>query len=207
MRSNSRWSAPLFSGVWRPALRRRRLLTPWRPARTASAISATMSRNMKTRCTTSPVSNDMGYTQLVIADPGSRPEFPARYLKFHPAILSSARRNVGAASSLNLAEQRLFYFPPGGGTVETFPIGVGVQGWSTPLGATRSGRKAGPPGLIAAGFDPPPKNRNCRAYVPPGPDNPLGDTRCGSAGKAISPRHQHALGVGRDSSHGCIALP
>ena len=37
---------------------------------------------------------------------------------------------------LNIAELRLYYFPPNTNTVVTFPVGIGKQGWKTPTGET-----------------------------------------------------------------------
>lgn len=38
---------------------------------------------------------------------------------------------------INIAEMRLYYFPENSKQVYIFPVGVGVQGWSTPTGTTR----------------------------------------------------------------------
>ncbi len=37
---------------------------------------------------------------------------------------------------INLAEFRLYYYPPGENVVVTFPVGIGREGWNTPLGVT-----------------------------------------------------------------------
>ena len=98
----------------------------------------------------------------------------------------------------------MFYFPPGGKTVETYPIGAGVEGRNTPLGVTRIVTKQVHPGWAV-----PPSIRAERpelpAYMPPGPDNPMGDLAMGLAWRGY---YLHGTnkpyGVGRNVSHGCI---
>jgi L,D-transpeptidase ErfK/SrfK len=107
---------------------------------------------------------------------------------------------------INLVQHRLFYFPPGGNAVETFPIGVGVQGRSTPLGITRITRKEvhpvwHVPSSIRA------EQPDLPGEVGPGPDNPLGDyaMALGWPSYLIHGTNQ-PYGVGRNVSHGCIHL-
>lgn len=38
---------------------------------------------------------------------------------------------------INLAEFRLYYFPPDENIVITYPVGIGREGWNTPLGITQ----------------------------------------------------------------------
>jgi L,D-transpeptidase ErfK/SrfK len=150
--------------------------------------------------------NDIGYTQLMIANPGIDPWLPGKgrgiVIPQFYLLPDSGRRGI----VINLAEQRLFYFPPGGGTVETVPIGVGVQGRNTPHGTTRIASKEPHPVWY-----PPPSIRaekpELPAMVPAGPNNPLGDfaLHLGWNGYLI---HGTNIpdGVGRNSSHGCIRL-
>ncbi|VFS75136.1 Probable L,D-transpeptidase YnhG precursor [Kluyvera cryocrescens] len=42
---------------------------------------------------------------------------------------------------VNLAELRLYYFPPGEQQVQVYPIGIGLQGLETPEMTTRVGQK------------------------------------------------------------------
>ena len=78
---------------------------------------------------------------------------------------------------VNLADMRLYYFPPGENIVMIFPIGVGKAGAMTPLGMTSVARKMKDPYWIPT--------ESIRAYnkthgiilpkiVRGGPDNPLG---------------------------------
>lgn len=78
---------------------------------------------------------------------------------------------------VNLAELRLYYFPPGEHSVQVYPIGIGQPGLETPEMTTRVSQKIPnptwtPPAGIrarskAAGITLP-------AVVPAGPNNPLG---------------------------------
>jgi L,D-transpeptidase ErfK/SrfK len=149
---------------------------------------------------------DVGYTALAAANPrvdqftpgvGRRLIIPSLYI-----LPDTAREGI----VLNLGQYRLFYFPPGGDRVFTYPIGIGVIGWKTPLGATRVVRKATNPTWY-----PPPSIRAERpelpAIVPPGPDNPLG-TYALYLGwpKFLIHDTNKPDGVGRNVSHGCIHL-
>jgi len=78
---------------------------------------------------------------------------------------------------VNLAELRLYYFPPGGQKVQVYPIGIGQQGLETPLMTTRVGQKiANPSWTPPAGIRKRSLERGVKlpAVVPPGPNNPLG---------------------------------
>lgn len=78
---------------------------------------------------------------------------------------------------VNLAELRLYYYPPQGNTVQVYPLGIGQQGLETPEMTTKIGQKipnptwTPPAGIrqrsLAKGITLPP-------VVPAGPNNPLG---------------------------------
>lgn len=78
---------------------------------------------------------------------------------------------------VNLAELRLYYFPPGENRVEVYPLGIGQLGLETPVSTTRVSQKIPNPtwtptaGIrarsLAQGIKLPP-------VVPAGPNNPLG---------------------------------
>lgn len=149
-------------------------------------------------------SNDLGYTELVIVNPGVNPWVPGQDKRIivpgFYLLPDGPRRGI----VLNLPEQRVFYFPPGGDRVETYPIGAGVEGRLTPLGVTHIVSKQ-----VHPGWSVPASIRRERpelpAYVPPGPDNPMGDLAMGLAWSGF---YLHGTnkpdGVGRNVSHGCI---
>lgn len=148
--------------------------------------------------------NDLGYTQLVIDNPGINPWLPGDGKKVVLPDFYLLPNVPHTGIVLNLAEQRVFYFPHGGKRVETYPIGAGVVGWNTPVGVTRVVSKQ-----VHPGWAPPPSIRRERpdlpAYIPPGPDNPMGDLAMGLAWRGY---YLHGTnkpyGVGRNVSHGCI---
>jgi L,D-transpeptidase ErfK/SrfK len=107
---------------------------------------------------------------------------------------------------VNIAELRLYYYPPGGGRVVSMPIGVGRDGFTTPYGTTKVTRKAVRPTWYPT--------QNTRAdrpelpgAVPAGPDNPLGEYALylGWPTYLIHGTNQ-PYGVGRRVSRGCIRL-
>lgn len=78
---------------------------------------------------------------------------------------------------VNLAELRLYYFPPGEQQVQVYPIGIGLQGLETPEMTTRVGQKIPNPtwtptaGIRARSLE---RGVTLPAVVPAGPGNPLG---------------------------------
>jgi len=149
---------------------------------------------------------DLGFTQLMTANPGIDPwqpgvgrriTLPGLYL-----LPDGPRRGI----VINLAQNRLYYFPPGGGTVETYPIGVGVQGRSTPIGTTHVvAKRTHPRWVVPASIRR--EKPELPAVVPPGPDNPLGDYafQLGWPSYLIHGTNKPD-GIGRNVSHGCIQL-
>ncbi|MDA3922078.1 MAG: L,D-transpeptidase family protein [Salinisphaera sp.] len=157
---------------------------------------------------------DVGYRELQEANPNVDPWLPGNGT---PLIIPSAyvlpdgpRRGI----IVNLPEMRVYYFPRPdsqyAGKVFTFPIGIGRQGWSTPLGTTRITQKIPhptwtPPASIKAEHakqgDPLPD------VVPAGPDNPLGQYALRLALPAyLMHGTNKPAGIGMKVSHGCIRL-
>jgi len=157
---------------------------------------------------------DIGYREIVNANPTIDPWLPGanqRVLVPNQFILpDTAQQGI----VINLAEMRLYYYPkPKKGQhqqVITHPIGIGREGWATPLGKTRIIQKKKdptwtPPASILAEHlakgDPLPK------VVPAGPDNPLGAyaMRLAMPGYLLHGTNR-PFGVGMRVSHGCIRL-
>ncbi|HEY1095849.1 MAG TPA: L,D-transpeptidase family protein [Alphaproteobacteria bacterium] len=88
----------------------------------------------------------VGYAELLAANPTVDPLMPGAGTK---VILPSQKllpNTVHQGLVLNVGELRLYYFPPNGGEVKTFPIGIGREGLNTPMGNTTVTRKmANPP--------------------------------------------------------------
>ena len=78
---------------------------------------------------------------------------------------------------VNLAELRLYYFPPGQNLVQVYPLGIGQLGLETPEMTTRVGQKIPNPtwtptaGIRARSLE---KGIKMPPVVPAGPNNPLG---------------------------------
>ncbi|GAB4392915.1 MAG: L,D-transpeptidase family protein [Gammaproteobacteria bacterium] len=154
---------------------------------------------------------DVGFMELVEANPHLEQEatltpwtaitVPARYI-----LPDAPRRGI----VINLAELRMYYYPPGKNIVETIPVGIGREGWETPVGSTQITHKIKDPTWY------PPKSVRKDALehgielplaFPPGPENPLGRyaLKLGWKGYLIHSTNEPE-GVGRRSSAGCIRM-
>lgn len=157
---------------------------------------------------------DLGYDDIIAANPGVDPWTPAageRVLLPLAHVLPDAPRE---GIVINLAARRLFYFLPAvqgaPREVVTHPIGIGREGWATPLGSTRVAKKHdGPSWTVPASIlrEHAAKGDPLPAVVPPGPDNPLGShaLRLGWSSILIHGTNKPA-GIGMRVSHGCIQL-
>jgi len=108
---------------------------------------------------------------------------------------------------INLAEMRLYYFHPRTKElVETFPVGIGDEGWDTPTGTYRIIKKiANPAWHVPASIRA--QKPDLPDIVPPGPDNPLGTHALRlSIGTILIHGTYRPYGIGRRVSHGCIHL-
>jgi L,D-transpeptidase ErfK/SrfK len=156
---------------------------------------------------------DIGHDQIILANPrlnrwvppiGATVLIPSLYV-----LPPGERRGI----VLNLAELRLYFFPPRTGVVHTFPVSIGDYDWETPQGSTT---------VIAKQIDPPwfpPKSirrehaeegEDLPTMIPGGdPDNPLGAfaLKLAIPGYLIHGTDQRrSFGIGMRVSHGCIRL-
>ncbi len=156
----------------------------------------------------------VGYRELRIANPSLDPWLPgegAEVLLPTRYVLPDAPRR---GRVLSLAEMRIFYYPPppdrNSARVVTYPVSIGRQDWSTPLGATHVQSKMQDPSWY-----PPASVREEHAaegeplpvVVPPGPDNPLGRhaLRLARPGYLIHGTNK-PYGIGMRVTHGCIRM-
>jgi L,D-transpeptidase ErfK/SrfK len=157
---------------------------------------------------------DLGYDEMVQLNRSVDPWLPGDGTKIllpTAFVLPDAPRD---GVVLNVAEMRLYYYPRSkagqAAQVWTYPVGIGREGWSTPVGNTRIAAKVPnpswtPPKSVRAEHasqgDPLPE------VVPPGPDNPLGQyaLRLALPGYLIHGTNK-PYGVGMRVSHGCIRL-
>lgn len=153
---------------------------------------------------------DLGYLELVAANPGVDPWLPGEgtdiILPTRFILPPGPREGI----VINLAEYRLYYYPEGESVVHTYPLGIGREGWGSPVGNTRISAMTSnpawyPPQSIrdehAADGDPLPR------VVPPGPDNPLGPYKMTLAmpGYLIHGSNKK-FGIGMRVSHGCFRM-
>jgi L,D-transpeptidase ErfK/SrfK len=148
---------------------------------------------------------DLGLLELLAANPGFDPWIPA-----HESLLTLPTAHILPDAPrrgliVNLAELRLYHIPDRGPPT-THPIGIGREGFDTPLGATRIVRKAENPTWYPTEG----KRRDnpeLPAVVPPGPDNPLGSHALylGWPTYLIHGTNK-PYGVGRRVSRGCIRM-
>jgi L,D-transpeptidase ErfK/SrfK len=152
----------------------------------------------------------VGFRELMSANPGINPWVPGegREVLIPAQYILPAGDRVGVV--INLAEQRLFWYHPERNAVITYPMGIGREGWQTPLITTKVTKIIKnpnwyPPASIraehAAMGDPLP------TVVGPGPDNPLGAWKVQLAVPSILIHGSNReLGVGMRVSHGCMRL-
>lgn len=157
--------------------------------------------------------HDLGYNEITAANPGLDPWLPppgsSVVLPTRYVLPAAPRQGI----VVNLAEMRLYFYPEAHGgerVVMTFPIGIGQEGWLTPLAVTRVVAKIKDPAwTVPASI----REEHARlgdplpAVVPPGPDNPLGAyaLRLGMTSYLIHGTNK-PYGIGRRASHGCIRL-
>lgn len=150
--------------------------------------------------------NNLGFIELAAANPGVDPWLPGAgtTIVLPTAHLLPAGPRQGIL--LNLTDQRLYYFPPDGSPVQSFPIGTGQEAWDTPTGKTTIVRKKKNPTWYV------PKsirkeNPELPRFIGPGPDNPLGRhaVYLGWPSYLIHSTNS-PWGVGRRVSHGCIRM-
>lgn len=154
--------------------------------------------------------HDIGGYEMKEANPGvsylyprigSKIIIPSRFV-----LPSGERKGI----VVNLAEMRIYYYHPDKRTVSTYPIGIGKQGWLTPLGKTTIVKKTENPWWIVpdsilekhanTGNPIPPR-------MPPGPKNPLGPFKMNLGFKNIVIHGTpYPAGVGIRSSHGCMRM-
>ena len=157
---------------------------------------------------------NVGYTELVRANPGVDPWLPGEGTQIvlpTEFVLPDAPRE---GLVLNLASMRLYYFPEpkkdGPVEVITHPIGIGKVGWATPEGTTKVVSHVKDPT-----WTPPVSVRKehekegdiLPPTVPPGPDNPLGRhmMRLGWPSYLIHGTNKPPA-VGMRASAGCVRL-
>lgn len=154
---------------------------------------------------------DLGYVELLEANPevkaSDQLDDKQRLVLPTEFILPDATHR---GLVINVAELRLYFYKPGTREVVTFPVGIGRQGWNTPLGQTYVARKQlDPTWHVSSTIK---KARQLEGVilpdqVPPGPENPLGGHAIHLGFTSILMHGSNdPSGIGRRSSSGCIRL-
>jgi L,D-transpeptidase ErfK/SrfK len=150
--------------------------------------------------------NKLGFIEMAAANPGLDPWVPGdgAEVVIPTAHLLPAGPREGVL--LNVADQRLYYFPPGGKPLVTYPIGIGREAWATPTGSTKIVRKKRNPSWYV-----PKSIRKEKPTLPPvvgpGPDNPLGRHAMYLGWQSyLIHGTNNPWGVGRRISHGCVQM-
>ena len=152
---------------------------------------------------------DLGYNEIVEANPTLDPFLPGagNKIKLSTAwIIPDDKSYKGLI--INLSELRLYYFFTRRKStfVRTYPIGIGRQGFNTPVGSFSIIEK-----IVNPDWHVPKSIRreepHLPAIVPAGPDNPLGSRALRlSLGDVLIHGTNRPFGIGRKDSHGCIRM-
>lgn len=105
---------------------------------------------------------------------------------------------------VNTGEMRLYYYLDNFTRVITYPIGMGVLDFKTPIGKFKVvGKKTNPAWHIPASL----QGKYGASVMPPGPDNPLGEYKLTLSWGDYGIHGTHMpWGVGRLVSHGCTRM-
>jgi L,D-transpeptidase ErfK/SrfK len=158
----------------------------------------------------------LGYDEIVTANPGVDTWLPGAGTVIRLPMQHLLPDVPRTGIVVNLPDGRLYYFhidQYGNHVVEAYPISVGKMDWKTPLGVTSIVKKERNPVWY-----PPKSVRETHlkddgdilpAFIPPGPDNPLGEyaMRLGiTHGSYLIHGTNKPVGVGMQITHGCIRL-
>ncbi|MCE1396672.1 L,D-transpeptidase [Enterobacter cloacae] len=152
----------------------------------------------------------LGLSNMLEANPGVDPFLPKAGTTLTIPQQLILPDTVREGIVVNVAEMRLYYYPPGSNTVEVLPIGIGQAGRETPRNwVTAVERKQEGPT-----WSPTPNTRRAYAaegktlpaFVPAGPDNPMGLYAI-YIGRLYAIHGTNSnFGIGLRVSQGCIRL-
>lgn len=153
----------------------------------------------------------LGYNDITAANTGISawtPSANSRVLLPVQFILPDAPRK---GIVLNVANMRMFYYPKKErNKVYTYPVGIGRDGWNTPMGMTSVAVKTPnpdwhvPPSIHREHAE---KGHYLPSVVRSGPDNPLGFYAMRLAiGSYLIHGTNKPFGIGMQISHGCVQM-
>lgn len=202
-----------FAGSGREPLRGDRFAVPQEGTDVVGAVQVVVARQEDTLPDFAR-RYGLGHDEIVAANPGVDPWLPGsgtRVVLPTQFVLPDAPRE---GIVVNLATKRLFYYPKrkaaGPREVLTYPIGIGREGWRTPLGRMQIAQKIkGPTWVPPASIRREHAQRGdiLPAVVRAGPDNPLGAyaMRLSRPSYLIHGTNK-PFGIGMRVSHGCMQL-
>jgi len=156
----------------------------------------------------------LGFNELVAANPDVDPWLPGEGTRVLVPTRFVLPPRPWRGIVINLVEMRLYYFPEselgGRGVVITYPVGIGREGWSTPLGEFSIVDKILRPSWTAPASiieEMAAEGLAVQRIIPPGPDNPLGDfaLMLSEPGYMLHGTNR-PFSIGMRVSHGCIRL-
>ncbi len=147
---------------------------------------------------------DLGYLELILLHPDIDPWIPPAGKKIEIPTSWVLPLFDKSGIVINIPELRLYLFLKEIQMVKTYPIGLGVLDWPTPFGSFEVLDKAKDP---TWNIPPSLQEKYGRIFIPPGPDNPLGQywLRISNQGYGIHGTNS-PWGIGRLVTHGCIRL-
>lgn len=148
----------------------------------------------------------VGFVEMRAANPSVDPWLPGAGTNIVIPTLNILPDAPHEGVVVNLAEMRLYYYRAPNTEPITFPIGIGRDGLKTPLGPTTITRKKADPT-----WTPTERMRKedptLPAFVPPGPDNPMGTNSLYLGFPTIAIHGTNKpYGIGRRVSSGCIRM-
>jgi L,D-transpeptidase ErfK/SrfK len=198
---------PAAAQAWHPRLDRDTILEPGNPAPVVGSNRPYLPAHGETLIELARRSGT-GYRALTRANPGIDPWLPHAGREIVLPYSFILPKSASEGITINLAELRLYYLWQENGQtrVRAYPVGIGREGWDTPLGNfTIVSRVKNPSWSAPASIreDSP----GTPVLIPPGPNNPLGGYWLGLSvpGYGIHGTTK-PYGVGRRVSHGCIRL-
>lgn len=153
----------------------------------------------------------LGHNDIVTANPNINPWLPEPDTQVLLPLLFTIPDVPRKGIVLNVANMRMFHFPAQHPErVSTYPVGIGRDGWSTPLGLTKIVSKTKnptwnvPPSIQREHAE---KGDPLPSSVKAGPNNPLGEYAMRLAlGSYLIHGTNKPYGVGMQMSHGCLNL-
>ncbi|CAI8748686.1 L,D-transpeptidase LdtA [Kosakonia quasisacchari] len=151
-----------------------------------------------------------GLSNMLEANPDADPFLPkaGSQLVIPQQVILPATVREGIV--INVAEMRLYYYPKDSNTVEILPIGIGQAGretprnWVTAVERKQEGPTWTPTANTRKAYEK--EGKNLPAFVPAGPDNPMGLYAI-YIGKLYAIHGTNAnFGIGLRVSQGCIRL-